>query len=224
MKCHCNNKCLNVYNVSKNEMVYSCKTLEFNMICNSNQDWSNIKFARNKHTNCKFKKIVSYNKKPICHKKKIKKSKKIINNKINNESKFNELKIIFDLWNNNYVVHSYSNAMRIKIITDQLGWNSKEFDINMGMNKYKQKIYEFDWISYMTYVEKCLYISLAISKHIGFRTIKPIKYRKRNIQKFEDLYGDNTSQGYKPIISKQHLEHIKNLRHRMKMKAHQNYS
>ena len=120
MKCHCNNKCFNYYNTSKNEMVYKCNTIEFNVITKSNQDWSNIKFERNKQKRCNFRHIISYGKiKPQqhircgqCFKKptKINEKKTVYNNK----NKILELKDIFYLWNNNIIDHTYYSAIRIR--------------------------------------------------------------------------------------------------------------
>ena len=231
MKCYCDNKCFNYYNVSTNEMVYKCNTIELNVISKSNQDWSSIKFERNKQNKCNFKHIISYGKikprKHLRHGHWFKKPTKVNEKKTenNNKNKILELKDLFYLWDKNIIDHTYYNAIRIRSITNYLGWNSDHFNIIKGKNGYGQRIYHFDWTSFMNFVGKCLHITLVISKHIGFRPIKPIKIikTKLKISKVTDLYR-NTPLRYTPSISNEQLEHIKNLRHRMKRKALQNHS
>ena len=51
MNCYCNKKCFNIFNMTNNTMVYTCNTLEVNVIPKTTQDWSVIKYERNKLIN-----------------------------------------------------------------------------------------------------------------------------------------------------------------------------
>ena len=228
MNCHCDNKCFNYFNVSTNEMVYKCNTIEFNALIKTNQDWSNVVFERNKQTRCNFEYKLAYD--IIKPRKQVRYEHWFDDTRINKEildhpskTKMLELKKILFLWNKNIIKHTQHYAFRIKVIANHLGWNSDQFNIPKELNRYGQRIYHFDWTSFMNHIEKCLYISLVISKHIGFRPITiESETKTESIVEIKDLYKNTFI--HKSNISQYKLDNIKKLRRRMKRKAHPNYS
>lgn len=223
MNCYCNKKCFNIFNMTNNTMVYTCNTIEVNVIPKTTQDWSVIKYERNKLNKCKFKRIVSYGKPNLFPK------IEVISEK---SPKFTytlkdyclELQSILDLLYKDCIDYSYYNAIRIKRIAGILNWNINKYDIPKGKNKYGQKVNVFDWNAFIDYVHQNLKLTMVISKYIGFRpmrTIEEIVKPKSIVTKVTDLYNIDTTYDYTP---KAPTEHLQKLRRRMKMKSLRNRS
>ncbi len=221
MNCNCNKKCFNVYNMTNKTMVYTCNTIEVNVIPKSTQDWSVISYERNKLKKCNFKRIVSYGKPNLFPKIEIipNKSKKII---YTLKDHCLELQGILDLLDKGRIDYSYYNVIKIKRFARILNWDINKYDIPKSKNKYGQKISVFDWNAFIDYVRQNLKLTMVISKYIGFRpmrTIKEIVKPKSIVTKVTDLYDIDTTFDYTPKASKEHLQ---KLRHRMKMKSQRN--
>jgi hypothetical protein len=209
--------------MTNNTMVYTCNTLEVNVIPKTTQDWSVIKYERNKLNKCKFKRIVSYGKPNLFPKIEVisEKSTKFI---YTLKEYCLELQSILDLLYKDCIDYSYYNAIRIKRIAGILNWNINKYDIPKGKNKYGQKVSVFDWNAFIDYVHQNLKLTMVISKYIGFRpmrTIEEIVKPKSIVTKVTDLYNIDTTYDYTP---KAPTEHLQKLRRRMKMKSLQNRS
>jgi hypothetical protein len=204
-------------------MVYTCNTIEVNVIPKSTQDWSVIKYERNKLKKCNFKHVISYGKPNLFHKIEIIPNKSKRYSYTLKDYCF-ELQGFLDLLDKGSIDYSYYNVFRIKRIAKILNWNINKFDIPNGKNKYGQKTCEFDWKTFIDYVRQNLKLTMVISKYIGFRpmrTIHKVIKPKPTITKVTDLYDIDTTFDYTPKVSKEHLQ---KLRHHMKMKLQLNRS
>ena len=223
MNCYCNKKCFNIYNMTNKTMIYTCNTIEVNVIPKTTQDWSVIKYERNKLNKCTFKRIVSYGKPNLYPKIEVI-SENIPKIMYTLQDHCLELQSILDLLYKDCIDYSYYNAIRIKRIAGILNWNINKYDIPKGKNKYGQKVSVFDWNAFIDYVHQNLKLTMVISKYIGFRPMRKIKEivkPKSIVTKVTDLYDIDTSFNYTPKAPPQHLQ---KLRRRMKMKSQRNRS